>query len=305
MILRIVACYAVVSMHFGRTLPFADLAVPVFMLMAFWFSPMFKHDCTASFKPIIHRIIRIAVPYLFWGCTGCVARWVMERSVNLEILGHQLLFGLTGNSSLWFLNVLIICTTLVGVIAFLPETIRWCVVISLFAICFGLQYSGANSMMWKALPCAGEITCGRIVEMIPYALVGSSARFFLENKRVCGLVGIILFGAALIFNCLGIDLSCLGYSYGGFMRLMLASGLFFVIIGFDGLLPFKQSVAHSVSLVGGLTAGCYYMYKLVGEVLRLVIHSQDSSWFTLLVFVVCIIIVLCFKCNKYTARVVQ
>ena len=36
--LKLIACYAVVSIHFGGTLPFAGLAVPVFMFFSFYYT---------------------------------------------------------------------------------------------------------------------------------------------------------------------------------------------------------------------------------------------------------------------------
>lgn len=36
---KIIACYAVVSIHFGATVPLLDLAVPCFFFLAFYLSP--------------------------------------------------------------------------------------------------------------------------------------------------------------------------------------------------------------------------------------------------------------------------
>lgn len=304
MFLRIVSCYAIVSIHFGRTLPCADLAVPIFMIMAFWFSAMAKRDYVASSKSLFRRLVRIAIPYFFWGCIGCVARWGMERVVDWRILILQLLFGQSGNSPLWFLCVLMICTIIVGVIVILPDYSRWIVVGAIFIVCFGLQYTGINSTMWRWLPSAGEVTMGRIAEMMPYAIVGLGGRFFFGNEgRRLLYAGIVSLCVAVCF--LNSTYSASGYNYCGGMRFLLASGFVFICAGLDGLVPFKQCVLRPIATVGGLTAGCYYMHKLVGEAIRRIISSQSTIGFTLMVFVCCMLLVYCFKRNKFMLRIIQ
>lgn len=123
-ILRILACYAVVSVHFRPALPFSDLSVPIFVVMGFVF---WSPSCGLS-----HRITRLLIPYVTWGMAGCCVRFVRDRNFSYKLLFTQLTCGQGGNSPLYFLLLVMILSALVYCVY--KVTRHWIVVLCVFAV---------------------------------------------------------------------------------------------------------------------------------------------------------------------------
>lgn len=299
--LRIVACYAVVSIHFGRHVPLFDLAVPLFMLLATYYSS-FKDT-----KWLLKRIWRIYVPFMFWGVLGFVCRSIIERSFKLGMLFSQLIFGAPANSPLYFMSVLIVCTVVIHMVWNTCKDVRGRVIILtvITGVCFWCQYSGANGKMWSFFELPHKITMGRVVELMPYACVGVLFSMMRGgHNKVLWPLSVLGLVIGIFFRATNFELSFAGYNYGGAVRFLISSSLFLLIalLGEWFKWPYMR-LNNIVLMLSSLTAGIYYSHKIIGEVVVRLIKT-NSVVLTFIVFSVCAIVVAGIKRTKIKSVVV-
>ena len=300
--LKIIACYAVVSIHFGETLPCAGLAVPIFMFLSFYFTSL------NGGGGLPRRIKRLGLPFLFWGIVPFLVHCVFARRIDWMSLFSQLTAGAPENHPLYFLMLMMLYSILVFPVAKLPSRIENVSLVVLALLCFVLQYSGLNARIWNALPRWHELLCGRFFELLPAALFGR----FVRNCRnrfndrtwvLCGIITILVFGVALWFH---LDISPLGYDYQGVPNLLATVGICILCIVIGEHLKFHERIVGLVMSLSGATAGIYYMHQFVGHVF--VGYVLPKTFPALLVtpflFIMCLVFVVGMKRVKCFASVV-
>lgn len=265
-LLRILVCYAVISIHFGTTLPFSGLAVPIFMLMAFYFQ---KDDHTCLY--LKKRLGRIAVPFLVWSLAGFLARSFVDGKIEWQMLGYQLLFGMPANSPLYFMNLLMINTLIVWAIERWFEKIWLWLYVFIVLACIAFECSSLNGSVWTWLPKVGEITCGRFVELLPFAVIGRMLHSLdrdgnIVSMIICGIVSCMIFG---LLQVVGICPNGCYYNYGGLYFIFIATGMFAIVAGVGNALSSEgvarfQHLLRRAAEFSGLMSGVYFSHKIVG-----------------------------------------
>lgn len=296
-LLRVVACYAVVSCHFGAKVPLSDYAVPAFMILAFYFWKV------RTRSELVNRLRRIAVPYVAWGLIGVLSRCVIERRINAEWIVNQILFGMSGNSPLYFLQLVMIGTIIVFYVQQLFPERKFFVLGVVSGCCLVLQYSGMNNLMWRVFSPYGEVTMGRMIECFPFMVIGYFLASHLQSvwvkvkmSRVTeSVLAVCVLGA--IF-CGRMDVH--GYGYAGVLRMIGATAFTFLAI-VSGEVLNRMDADYIGGILWGfsaLTPGIYYSHKIIGSliVFALPLSVREEIWLTLLVFVLSAIAAWC--CHK-------
>lgn len=276
---KIIACYAVVLIHFGATVPLSDLAVPCFFFLAFYLSPKIT-----NFDTLKNREIRLIIPFVVWGVCGFIVRSIHESSFRLDRLLLQLIFGQTCNSMLWFVSVLIFLTFVIFLIEQLRKY-RTFVLIFSFFMCFLLQYSGHNFKFFHLIPAAMSMTLGRILEMCPYAIAGVCFRDVCQSVVSLVIGFMMLMCGICMRHYRFFEMS--GFGYEGVPRFLCAVGLSIamIIIGIKIGKYIPYYVSRIIVLCASLTPGIYFSHKIMGSFL--VAYSNinaDGVVMTILVF---------------------
>lgn len=215
---------------------YGGTAVPVLIFVSFILTNLaVKNDCAR----FIHRLYRLILPHVFFSILYfLIYMFITPISGGKPLfkdLFLQLLFGADFNPPMWFLVDLIVLTIMfylvfhfckgeIGVIA--------CIVLAGISI-YG-QYSGANFYRWSGLPGYAKWTIGRLVELIPVAVLGIIFSYYEIGKRLQNHKGVVFIGSAIFLTLLykfGFFVTCEGFYYQGISYLVIAcllSCLFFV-----------------------------------------------------------------------------
>lgn len=318
-LLRALMCYGVVATHFWNPWEFYHLtvniprplwfvavmrnyAVPVFMLMAFYFA-------TAKFISgdgawLRARFRRLFVPYWGWSLVtfavfGLLAFRFPAFAVTGRDLGWQLLLGTDKaiGSHMWFQSVLIILTALMAGTFRLVRPTRavWALVI-LFLLAVAVEYSGLNFKLFSPLVFEAKNPLGRVFPMLSYACVGMLLGLHRTGFRAFGLVerwvvSAIGFAMAAVFVNFPVFGVPEGFFYRGLNMLSVAVALFAAF----GALPTErvpEKAARALLAVSRLSMGVYFTHILVGRLLTefaypLLGFKANCFRGTFLVFAVC------------------
>lgn len=266
-LLRILACYAVVTVHVGIPVRLVDWAVPVFMMVSFCFGKY--GDDVDKMVWLLGRIKRIYFPFAFWGCLAFVLQSIVDESVDFKILFSQLIFGAPANPPLWFMVVLIVCTGLIS--AFVKFKFRTVVLFAVVIGCFAAEYMGINAWAVKALPFWQRMTMGRIVEMLPYAIFGYWLAHLRSTEKIrqIAIAGMALLVLGLLLKLLHCEILRGDFSYGGIVRAIGVSGLVMTCFALNEFIVIPKAFCRCIIFCASLTPGIYYSHMIVGCAMHL------------------------------------
>lgn len=292
-LLRVLMCYAVVNTHFwnfweafphggapwlfrfvNACIPYA---VPVFMLMTFYFSS--AHFRAADGAWMRKRLVRLALPFVGWTLVTFVVFKALvplsaEFACTFRDLWLQLLLGTTKalGSQMWFQAVLLILTAFFAAFFRLvrAERVAW----ALSLVCLAavaLEYSGVNFWLFKDGIYEVRNPLGRVIPMLSYACVGlllgmrreSFARVPTGSRWLAVALGLAV--AAFLMN-VKVFVVPDGFYYRGLQ--MLATAL--ALVAAFAMLPTGRVpplAAKALLAVSRYTMGIYFVHILVGRVL--------------------------------------
>ena len=251
------------------------VAVPVFMVMAFYFlEPKFSYNHQGYLKT---RIYRLAIPYIAWAIIYFVAIYLTEHifsftffdGVTFKSLGWQLLLGSCEElcPPLWFQAVLIILTT----ISFMlrkylnPEKVL-SFFLCLTIISLYLQYSSINFALFGGLEYEQRYTLGRIAEMIPFAFTGlvlARLKPYIENvPKFMIIVGCISIPFFIDKYAIFSDIA-LSFGYAGFHYLFYAISIVTLAIVFP-LPTLPSPIKKIIKFLSEYSFGVYCLHWIVG-----------------------------------------
>ena len=302
--IRILFSFLVVCNHFFShgmgekwIVPLRTMAVPVFFILAFYFTT--NDSMRIPPRACKQRLLRILVPFWFWGIVFApiyVAGFVFSHKEGfwdaLRKVVLQLAFGYVYNFPLWFLFALAILTAGWFALRRLAPFRRYEI---LTALCFAgvalfFQYVGWNRFIFGSLDWHVRFPLGRLVECIPFAAVGIvfSKTSFPDNLRRSRFLPLHLILVALL--CWpyrpGID----GFGYGGIWILLSGSALtlFFLLLPL-GWLP--ECIRTGIEALSRYSLGIYCLHLPVGSVLMKVLSVSrsrpDPLFRCLFIWIVC------------------
>ena len=286
-VLKFIAAYCVVCNHFGAHPMWCwvcDYAVPVFMMLAFMLGRRLWES--REFVLLYERLKRLTIPFVVWSLLYWLVS-IADRGVSVRSLLGQLVFGHTVCVPLYFYVLLIWFTVGVWLVGYIVrnEQMRWTLSVVVLIGCLYLQYSGLNERIVYCLPdaiFAGRYPLGRVVELLPAALVGlglsriSSMDFVVKHSRITALLCTIAFGLSyfcrLYFSPPG------GFHYHGVHLLLGSVGL----VGLAYLLgrEIKCSVAVEsvIRMLSVPLMGVYCVHMLVGRFVPYVERGAVKSF---------------------------
>ena len=301
-LLKTLCAFLVVVAHFGRDsflISFATLAVPVFMILSFYF--FYDKICSVD---IIQRIRRLAVPLVGWAIIYFLIYYFVLKMHDLTI--SDLLYqSVTGhdaklNASMWFQNNLIILTL---VAFFLFKKFQKHFFIIMLCCCitaYILQYSGVNYHLFANLGSELKYPLGRLTEMVPFMVVGLVLKKYdlLHNfsERLIYL-WIVLFICVHALIRIHVPMS---FGYAGIKLCMLSVILVFL---FNSIPQGNRFYKNILRIITQNTLGIYCIHRLVEKFLHPYIFTEYNTFYCLIIFVVSWII--CYGISKIPSKNIQ
>lgn len=302
---RMLLCFAVVVMHLADHTGLPGLlliyqieisAVPFFMTLSFFLMSGFFHRLTPT--GLKKRVWRLAWPHIFWA----VVYWLVYTGVTL-VSGKVWVEGVspllwqlgTGhapelNPSMWYQVSLLALTLLFALVfSLLPRRAAQGTLTILGAVALALQYTGGNLALFGGLRYELAYPLGRMVEMLPHAvlgyLLGCAGEYIRSRPR-------------LVWAGLGIPLAYRlrillphpeGFGYSG-VSLLLSS---LALVVFACQLPIRPDgkAAGVIGVISRYTLGIYCIHRMVGRFLAAILTAVglpgNSVPGCLLVYLLC------------------
>lgn len=279
--LKILACFGVVSLHFGSGGFGRKLAVPLFVSVSFYLGAKL-FDCD-DWRKLVNRVVRLMRPYVIWGFFGLLLSCVMAK-ISLIQVCDQMFFGRALGVPAGHLYYLELCAFITVLLFALRRLPRSMVLLSLIIGSFVLQYTGMNAALCKNLYSEAPNTVGRIVEFLPYACAGVAAAAVPVDSRLRGwwsiggglVVGLVSFGlfGRFVPN---------GFSYQG-LPLFVLSMAVFVSAAWKGCAMPRFFQLRAVSEISAWTSGVYFVHMFVGYIVQRSLCVPHSFGLTVVVF---------------------
>ena len=308
-LLKLLMCWEVVMVHAWnpsiypqKSLPlrfvnsFRPYAVPVFMLIAFFFAA--RHFAANDREWLKKRFYRLCLPFVFWSVLAFVTWRLLSPQfpvfaidptdgsfwkegcnavpvpVSFEYLALQAL-GTTRTlgSQMWFQAVLVILTGFFAVFFRLVKP-RFVAagLVALVVIGIMMDYSGVNFWLFEGFRFEVKNPIGRIFPMVPYAalglLAGLGARVF-DGLSLCRRWYLFVLGvvsAAFLMN-VDVFVEPKGFYYKGLKMLCVALSL----VAAFRFMPLEKlpSVGKRFLIwAAGYSMGVYFAHIYVGKLLE-------------------------------------
>lgn len=265
-LLKILCCFDVIMRHFYRASShfyYIDLltllAVPCFIIISFFFSA--ELIMNGNITKLRKRIIRLIMPMWLWG----IFYFTIADNVGIKDLLWQLSLGREINGVLWFLSVQIIITILLFIFYHLHISHNK---INLFMgvvliICFVLQYTGINYYLFANTIVQINGSIGRIIEILPYAIIGI---LFFQHKELLNKINLKHTPIICSIICISTYITppphtnkCLGMGYQGVKIFIIALLIFILFYS----LKIKKNII--IKIISNYTLGIYCAHIYVGN----------------------------------------
>lgn len=305
-LVRVLACYAVLSMHFGDGGIGRRLAVPSFMFLSFYLSG--SRLMNGDWQYLKHRLLRLFLPYSFWGAMGFFLGNLMGGEYSTGDLLMQICTGYPTAAHLYYVTLVMIFTVVVFLVGKVWRTWSDYIFLILFLMSFVLQYTGWNYDMFNVIPGIVKHTPGRIVELLPLAIAGiwfAKAEGSCKNHMLpCVVVTLIVFVVALIMFYAKIPIMPRGFGCGGLQPTIMSITLCGAMILMGKIFGDAKMFSHVICSVGAMTSGIYFMHVIVGDAL-IYMGWQKSVLMPFILFMICYALTLVLMQHKYTRWMVR
>ena len=285
-IIRILACYSVVAIHFGGRNLASRWAVPAFVFIAFYLSAARLES--NSLSVLRRRVTRLFVPYAFWGAAGFAVSFLIGTPFALRDIFLQMVFGTPVAPHLYYMILCILFSILVFLVEKLPARASLAIYLATLVLCFVCQYSGVNHFCFDSIEGLVKYTPGRIAELFPAAIAGlifsKLERRGFRDEKVAMSVAFALFCVAAVSLKMKTPASPQGFGYEGLPLFAAVSSLCAGMILF-----FKNRTCRlkQLPVAGSLTPGIYYMHLAFGTVLTYFTGIENSFLTAFAVFICC------------------
>lgn len=311
-ILRAWMCFEVVLHHFWNeercTSPagvffivFKEAAVPVFMLMSFFFTE--KMFVGQNFKKFFQRLFRLLFPHVVWTAVYFLLYSAVDFLFNSRLAGglsgllEQLFFGTAFNSTMWFQVHLVILTVLFFLIFRLNGVVAHCIVVAGVLFSFAGQYVLFRGFL--VLDGSVHTFLGRLFNMFVMACVGFYASYFELPQRLERFVhkkpAVQIVAYAVLFSAIAV-LAVIRRCFepivwaGNFLLACEALFLFllFYLIPFDFM---PEKMRGNVMNATRFTMGIYVLHRLVAKVPFILLDRLGFPtrrfWECVLIYLIC------------------
>ena len=291
-----------------------SLAVPSFVIMSFYLtgrSFLARND--DKFKT---RLVKLIIPQVIWAFIYYVIYVLLDVFMHKHLTsGISDLFWqiFTGHSrylnpSMWYqVDVILITILFYLIFRYIKDNRKaFFTLLGLMIVCYILQFTGINRALFENLEFELKYPLGRIIEMIPFAVIGFSLRYFDLFEKIKKYrwfimpACIVLF--MLAFRLPWPELDDFGFS--GFAKPYLAM----CIVTFAFLVPLSSlnlRLKKFILKISDYSLGIYCIHRLINTLLKvfapwIALHSFERC---ILLYIVCYFV--CFLIEKIPNRNVK
>jgi len=248
--------------------------VQIFFIISFYFSH--KTLTSLNYKKLFERIQRLCIPYFLWPIIFFLLNKLLlifsiaKKEIKLNNLKNQLLYvsGDMNMDILWFQWNLILITILFIIIIFIFRKKSNFIFTLINIPVFIYQYNEKNFDYFSKYNGHKRLVFGRILEMIPYAIIGfliSSSNiinFFKKQK-----LKTIIFCICLIYFLLNYQIfkDLEGHGYPGFKIYFISICIFIIFEMFPSEKIQNKTFITIIKQITGYTAGIYYIHSKLTE----------------------------------------
>ncbi len=276
-----------------------SLAVPSFVIMSFYLtgrSFLARND--EKFKT---RLIKLIIPQVIWAFIYYIIYVLLDVLMHKHLTsGISDLFWqiLTGHSrylnpSMWYqIDVIVITVLFYLVFKYIKDDRKaYFTLVGLMVFSYFLQFSGINRALFGELEFELKYPLGRIAEMIPFAVIGFSIRYFDLFEKIKKFRFIIMPACVVLFmlafHIPWGELKDFGFS--GFAKPYLAM----CIVTFAYLVPLSSltlGLKKFILMISEYSLGIYCVHRLVDTLLKVF-----APWIALRSFERCILLyIICY-----------
>ncbi|MDY6419318.1 MAG: acyltransferase [Succinivibrio dextrinosolvens] len=265
-------------------------AVPVFFIISFLLTTKLTYfpDGTKTAK----RFFRLFYPSVMWGVIYYTSYWIIDVylgqlffsaeqvekfKIPLTDLLWQTLLGSDRylNPPLWYMYDLMIVMFLFLAIFKYFRKYSFEIISVLGILSLSLQYSGLNVKAISPLQYEMCYTLGRIVEMIPYAIIGlviglkiNNLFTFAEKSRILRVVvlSIIVFATCVLVPLKKDIISANeGFGYQGLKLIVISTSVFLFVYSFVNIERYLPLLKDAIRLLAKYSLGVYCLHFAVGK----------------------------------------
>lgn len=289
---------------------FSGIAVPVFMILSF----IFLTPKIADSKYIRKRILSLLYLQVSWAIIYCLidtfSHFIIHGEFNnlLNDFITQALFGVGLNVYMWFQFDLLILTILMYAVykLFSNKKIRYIVMTIIFFVCLFLQSSKINFNIFSMFGDPLYHPFGKLVEMIPYAILGcilSEVKLFRETNTIVKITICIMLFLMIVLQ---VDIETYGFGYAGIRQMPIAILLIILFDFLNSKIDLKRYVnKYTIKY----STGIYCVHKLLLDILVKLelVFDFNITYDCLLIFFASYIV--CFIIDKipciYTKKLIN
>lgn len=276
-----------------------SLAVPCFVILSFYLmARSFLSRDEGKFRT---RLIRLLIPQVGWAVIYYVIYLLLDLFLHTGITdGPQDLFWqtLTGHSrnlnpSMWYqVDVIVISIIFYYIFKYLDDRKGYLALIGLMVFSYFMQLSGINKALFGGLEFELKYPLGRILEMIPFAVIGFSLKYFdilekLKKYRYL-IMPLCLIVAFIGFNIPWPTYDDFGFS--GFAKPYLA----LCIVPFAFMCPFEYLplvLKKFILKITDYSLGIYCIHRLINMLLTVFFPNISLLSFErcIMLYIICYI----------------
>lgn len=311
-IIRVIMTFEVVLVHcvdfekckgieFKALEALSSQAVPVFMIMSFFFS--YKIFIKNSKFSLYKRIKMLIIPQVGWALLYFFILYIIDKRTTLCDLAWQIITGHSPkiNPTMWFQTSLIILTIFFYHLFNAYKERKTSIIVVIIFACLSLlfQYSEINYKIFCSLRYELCYPLGRTIEMIPYASIGILlARFDVLKSLVCKKNKQLYYLIPAFFLFYYFEKRIYnpnGFGYQG-IRHIVSDVILFISFG---TLRINNKFSKIIIKVTKHTSGVYYAHRLVNDVIILQKPIEAMNYGYSSLFKCIIIYFVCFELSHF------
>lgn len=195
----------------------------------------------------------------------------------------QVLLGHVYNRTMWFQVDLMWLTCVYYILYKLfgkKKRLLKSILLIIFVISLVFQYSNINYKMFCMLPDYAKFTVGRVIEIIPYSVVGLLWK--KDSLKQNTLWNVMRWTVLLILSCVVVKVDSIEETFGYAGVGLLLMG-YCITRQFDALncVNFPADWRAVIRKISPVTMGCYFMHRLIGTMtMYLNLNIFNDSPFT-------------------------
>lgn len=296
--------------------PFRELvtlAVPCFVILSFYLTAnSYLRRDDEKFKI---RFRKLLLPQIVWAVIYYVIYALIDAFMHADLhSGPMDLFWqtLTGHSrylnpSMWYqFDVIVITLIFYLIFRYLDDRKAYIALIALTVFAIVMEFSGINKALFGNLEFELKYPLGRIVEMIPFAFIGFSLRYFniyekLKKHRYIIMplcVVAFLVGYHIPWTILD------DFGFAGFVKPYLA----LCVVTFAYLAPFEYLSLNIKKIIVKMTdysLGIYCIHRLVNTLLLVFLPSLSIRSFARCIMLYILCYVTCWLIEKIPNKIAK